>query len=43
MDGGSNGKAFHKNGIKMPIPPDPAKGYIGVGVSALWMIPGAMI
>ena len=38
-----NGKAFHKNGIKMPIPPDPAKGYIGVGVSALWMIPGAMI
>ena len=35
--------ADHPNAIAPSIPPDAAKGYIGVGVSALWMIPGAMI
>jgi hypothetical protein len=35
--------ANHPNAITPSIPPDAAKGYIGVGVSALWMIPGAMI
>jgi hypothetical protein len=34
---------YHPIAITPSIPPDAAKGYIGVGVSALWMIPEAMI
>jgi hypothetical protein len=40
---GEAGRADHLNGIKPPIPPDAARGYIGVGVSAQWTIPRTMI
>jgi hypothetical protein len=38
MEMGEACGADHPNGIKSPIPPDA----LGVGVSALWTIPGAM-
>jgi hypothetical protein len=39
---GEAGRADHRTGSR-GVPADAAKGYIGVGVSALWTIPGAMI
>ena len=41
IDDGEASKAEHPNGIKLPVPPDAARGYIGVGISAPWTIPGS--